>query len=85
MVITKEMLLNTYAKFTWDFGNLFFLETDIGNFVWSNPEYGGDNTMTQYSGSITKWITDVASGWARDKGQHEVEKYCGNQFLMTRS
>jgi len=44
--MTRESFLNLVGEFTWDFGNKFYIETKIGNFVWStfDPDYNGNNS-----------------------------------------
>ena len=74
--MTKPQLtIHDVADFTWDFSKEFFLETDKGNFVWSDPEYGGNNTISHYSGTISDWLGALPYG--RSKGIHEIGKYCG--------
>ena len=48
MTITKGDLLNLIGDFTWLWNDIFFIETEQGNFVWSDPEYNGDNTIRLY-------------------------------------
>ena len=64
------------GEFTWDFGQHFFIETEKGNFIWSDPDYGGDNTLTPFEGGIKNFFTD--DGYGRDKGTHIISDYCGN-------
>lgn len=79
MKVTKEMLTDTVAKFTWTFGCDFFLETPIGNFVWSDPDYHGDNTIKPYKGSIRDYF---GNSFGSDKGKHTVAGYCGEDFIF---
>ena len=75
-VITKEVLLNEMGEFTWDFGHFFVIQTRFGMFVWSDPGYGGDNTMKPYLGRFK----DFFYPYGRDKGTHLISRYCGEEF-----
>lgn len=48
MLLKADDVAELRGEFTWDFGQLFFIETDKGNFIWSDPDYGGNNTLTPY-------------------------------------
>lgn len=73
----KEQLMNMSGYFTWDFGQNFFIETPIGNFVWSDPDYYGDNTIRYFNGSIQDYF---GGGFGRRKGRHTISGYCGEDF-----
>jgi hypothetical protein len=79
IMITKEQLLNEMAEFTWDFGQKFFVETKHGNFVWSDPDYNGDNTMMEYPGTAWDFFRPM---YGRSKGKHIISDYCGDQFTV---
>ncbi len=72
--------LDTIAEFTWDFGSRFLLETPEGTYVWSDPEYGGDNTIRP----LTKEEVENFFGdfWGRSKGSHKVRDYCGDNVKI---
>ena len=69
--------LDTVADFTWGFGCHFFLETEDGNFIWSDPEYQGDNTIKQFNGDYKEWCSKSNIPFGRDKGSHTIRGYCG--------
>jgi hypothetical protein len=73
------MNMSTLARFTWLWGEEFFLETENGNFIWSSPSYGGDNTIRPCDKSLEEYCQLMNLEFGRDKGQHEIEKYCGNK------
>ena len=75
------MNLDLVGSFTWDFGQRFFIETSEGNFVWSDPSYGGDNTIKPFAGSYDEWIGD---SFGRDKGQHVIRDYVGGDTKYVR-
>jgi len=66
----------TFAHFTWSFGAEFFLETSEGNFVWSDPNYGGTNEIRPFKGSYDQWCKRLGIPYGRDKGTHAVGGYC---------
>ncbi len=72
------LTLEDVAEFTWDFYKEFFLETAKGNYIWSDPEYGGDNTICKTNKSYNEWIDPFNNGnYGRSKGKHTVGGYCG--------
>lgn len=71
---------NTVAEFTWNFGSNFLLETQYGNFVWSDPDYGGDNTIRPYAGNPINFTQNGLSG--RYKGRHIIRNYCGDKVIF---
>jgi len=75
-MLTKEMT----ADFTWDFGQTFFLETSEGNYLWSDPDYGGDNHIRKYDGSYNDWLPPPLYG--RSKGSHAIKDYCGEDVII---
>lgn len=72
----KEKIGPLVGTFTWSFGELFFIETEAGNFVWSDPEYGGDNTIVPFKGDYNKWAREMSIPFGRDKGKHIISEYC---------
>ena len=71
--------LHTWAQFTWDFGQKFLVKVGTGDavqcFAWSDPEYGGDNTIRPYKGNPLNFTHVGFCG--RDKGHHFIVDYCG--------
>ncbi len=81
-MVDKQQILGTMAEFTWSFGKTWFVETQFGNFIWSDPDYAGDNTFKKFDGDYRKWcdLENIDAG--RSKGFHNVERYCGNQIIF---
>ena len=78
--MTRNEILNLNGDFTWDFGNQFFIETPRGNFVWSDPDYDGNNILRAVKCSYKEWIGPGRYG--RDKGKHRIEGYCGDKVKI---
>ena len=76
--MTKEELGNLVGEFTWLFGQEFFIETSKGNFLWSDPEYGGSGEIREYNGELGKYLKEVGVPYGRDKGKHVISAYCGD-------
>ncbi len=82
MSITQEELAPTVGTFTWNFGNKFHIETQIGNFEWSDPNYaGGDNTIRP-CGTYAEWLNKENIEFGREKGEHIIGSYCPNFTLV---
>jgi len=65
-----------------DLEKTFFLQTDEGNFVWSDPEYNGDNTIVSFDGTYKDWCRKEEIPFGRDKGRHTIENYCGSDVIF---
>ena len=74
--MTKEVLGNVTGDFTWDFGMEFFIETIFGNFIWSDPDYGGSGVIKSTPLTYKQWVRPTGVG--RDKGIHHIKDYCGD-------
>lgn len=71
--------LDTVASFTWCWADEFFLETEHGNYIWSDPDYNGDNTIRPYGGDYKYYCKESNIPFGRDKGTHRIRDYCGDQ------
>ena len=81
-MLTKDFLESRAGYFTHITGCKWFLTTDIGNFVWSDPQYNGDNTMTLFNGSYEDYCTQNDLNQNRSKGVHLVNRFCGEEFTL---
>lgn len=77
--MNKETLMNLMGEFTWNFGQQFFIETAQGNFIWSDPDYNGDNTIRKYHGTIHDFFP--GDSYSRE-GKHVIGKYCDPMFTL---
>ena len=68
--------LDSVGEFTWGFGTNFLIEIGTERYVWSSPDYNGDNTIKPYKGNPRNFTSDGFCG--RDKGTHIIREYCGN-------
>lgn len=78
----KEKLLECVGEFTYMWGWDFFIETEIGNFAWRDPEYGGDNSIRPYGGTYEDFCKACHVPYGRSKGKHAVKNYCGTTFTV---
>lgn len=82
-LITKEKLLTLVGEFLWSFSNEFFIITEVGSFIWKDPNYpGGDNTIAPYAQDFNAWLKERNLPYARDKGKHVIGHYCGSDFSL---
>lgn len=77
--MTRVEILGLVGEFTWGFGPQFFIKTDSGNFIWSDPDYGGDNSLRKVNMGLRKWL---GGGIGRCKGKHFIGQYCGSQVKI---
>lgn len=77
--MTRAELIDSRAEFTWNFGSEFYVATEMGrNFIWSDPNYQGDNSLIETTLSYAEWIDPQNQGlFGRDKGVHRIRDYCG--------
>jgi len=80
--MTKEHLLSLVGDFTWFWGETFFIETSEGNFIWSDPDYDGDNTIKPINMSYEQYCKNSKVPYGRDKGTHVIENYCGKNVIL---
>lgn len=80
--MTYEDIKSLVGDFTWDFGNKFFIETSEGNFVWSDPDYYGDNTIVKFNGSYKEFFGE---SYGRSKGNHTIASFCGEHCKFIES
>ena len=81
--MTKDEFLNQIGEFAWGWSEQFFIECGGNrNFIWSDPEYYGDNTIQKFNGSIKDWYRSQGIEEARDKGKHLIREYCGEDVKI---
>jgi hypothetical protein len=73
--------LHEAAEFSWSFHYRFFLQTEYGNYVWNDPDYEGDNTITPFYGGLRDFCKWANIPFTRDKGHHII----GDYILHTQS
>ena len=78
----KEQFRGMTGHFVWSFGKEFFIETQKGNFVWNDPDYGGDNTVRQFQGDLKKWLKEMQIPYCRDKGTRFIENFIDESFIF---
>jgi len=77
---SDNISLDTFAKFIWNFGEKFLVEFNNQTYVWSSPDYNGDNTIRRYTDDFDNF---TSSGFCvRDKGWHIIRDYCGPNVIF---
>ena len=75
---TQKLTVEDIADFTWSFHHTFFLETDKGNDVWSDPDYEGvESIIRPFKGDLQDWYKSEGIPFGRSKGRHTIGGYCG--------
>ena len=82
MQVSKEEFMNCVGDFTYMWGQTFLIETPYGNYIWLDPEYNGDNSMTKFDGNYWKACSYLNIPFGRSKGQHVIKDYCGEDFII---
>lgn len=75
-LLTLDQIKNLTGDFAWDFGCYFFIETEVGNFIWSDPEYNGDGSIRPTDKTYIEYIRSSKIPFMRDKGTHKIGEYC---------
>jgi hypothetical protein len=78
----ESLTLNDVAEFSWNYSSEFLLETEKGNFIWSDPDYQGDNTIRPFPGNNTDFCKAYDIPYSRDKGKHIIQDYCGKDVKI---
>lgn len=79
----RNYILNLEGHFTWFWNDKFFIETIQGCFIWSDPDYNGDNSLVEYSGTYADFLNEQDVEFGRDKGVHLIKDYCGEDIKIT--
>lgn len=80
-----ELTLDAVVDFVWGFGSDFLLgpvrkdNTDF-YWVWSDPDYNGDNTIRPFNGDPKNFTSPGFCG--RCKGTHRIANYCGTEVQI---
>lgn len=75
--------LDTVCDFTWMWNDRFHLEAEDGKaFIWSDPDYGGDNTIRPHRMTQQDYAKTKPQPWGRDKGKHRIRDYCGEDVRI---
>lgn len=77
--VAMPLTLDTSAVFTWGFGHMYLVETPAGQFLYSNPEYGGDNTIKPFYGDPKDYfIGDTKTG----RQVYTIREFCGDDVKL---
>lgn len=82
MFAGMDEILDTMGSFTWMFGRDWFIETQYGNFHWSDPKYNGDNSFKLFNGTSDEFYRHLGVPHGVAKGRHLVRKMCGDGITM---
>ena len=78
------LTVHTPANFYHSGGPNFLLQTRIGNFVWSSPDYpDGDNKIRKFNGTYQQWCRQEGISYGKDKGTHIIGTYCGQDVIIS--
>lgn len=86
MNITKEELLDMVGSFVWCVkpnNSEWFIKTNKGNFVWSDPQLGGDNNISPIENGVTPEAYFGKPCF--NKGEYAIYLFCGDQFKIVLS
>lgn len=73
--MTREEIEKLVGDFTWMWNDKFYISTDKGNFIWSDPSYNGDNSLVKYEGNLEKLCKERGVPYGRNKGRHVIKDY----------
>ena len=77
--MSPKEFLELPGNFTWLGASEFFIETHIGNFLWSDRTCpGGSNTMTYTSKTYDESL------YGSRKGVHIIGNYAGREVIFTK-
>lgn len=72
--------LDLAAHFTQSIGtDQIFVETDDANYIYSDPQAGGNNTMRNSELTYARWSKGLK---LRDLGRHVIRNFCGNSVRL---
>lgn len=76
-VLTRQQILDLEGTFISNFGSKYYVETEFGypNFIYSDPDSGGDNTLVQTSLTDEEWLAVEDIPYGRDKGSYVIDHF----------
>jgi hypothetical protein len=74
----SPLTLDDVADFVWLWSERWFLETVKGVYIWSDPDYNGDNTIRKYKGTLNDFLQAEGIDFGKGKGKRIIRKYCGD-------
>lgn len=82
-MVNNMLSLDDRVRFTWGWSELFLLQSDEGaSWVWSDPDYGGDNTIQPFDGDYDDFCAQLNIPYGRCKGQNTIRGYCGEDVKI---
>lgn len=81
-ITTRDELLNAFADFTWCWGQEFIIRVNDQVFVWKDPDYDGNNTVTEQDCTHNELMARMGIDFGRCKGRHIVGNYCGEEIKV---
>jgi len=63
-----------FGDFTWDLSCRFYIETEYGALIYSDPQYGGTGELCTTTLSLDEFLHPHGHG--RAKGEHRIGDYC---------
>lgn len=55
----KSEILNSEADITWNFAGEYYVQTDTQKFIFSDPSYYGDGSLTETETSYKDWRSPI--------------------------
>ncbi len=80
--MTSKDFLTLSGEITWLWTDKFFIETSIGNFIWSDKDYQGDNTLIYTSKTYDEFLKECSVPYGRSKGTHIIGDYIGREGVI---
>lgn len=80
--LTKSEVKEVVGEFLWSFGASWFIESKMGNFIWDDPDHGGNNTVRETLIPYLVWLDGEHIEFARSKGLHCIKDYIGEFELV---
>ncbi len=74
-------VLNLIGDIWWNEKNLYLIETNVDNFIWSDPDFGGDNTLRKFDGTMSDFMKEHGTR-GRDKGRHIIGSYVAKNVIV---
>ena len=77
------LTLDSVGRFSWGFGNKWFILVGGKAYEWSDPSYpGGLGTIRPFHGTYKHWCRKLQIPYGRDKGTHVIRDYCGEDVKI---
>ena len=78
----KNLVLQLSGTFHYGGTDSYFVQTVAGNFIWFDPEHGGNNTMVKVEYDLQSWLAENHLDASCQTFNRLIKTQCGIEFTV---